>query len=538
MLALAYRSWRLAFRAAGTMPDNFVSSAVAACLLLAAQSRLAALLGAAGYSSATWLVVCGGLLVLAFNLARQVFVAPLAWAVHRWVLLGQSWNELALPVKPGQRRLLRWTAVLAVATSVAGMAVGFARAWAWTVPPLVEAVALLAAAFAGVRCCLAGPAIALDVPEPLRASWRATHQHHWFTGGSFLLAMLPLSVVSALGIVAWRQHGSLLGLGLFGAFYVVSPAVVSAWQAALYALLRGEAAAPAALPVPVAEPSLLRAVWQGWRLGVTSMRGTKLLLPAAIALTALGRFLVLRYIDRQHLDLGRSGTLLEDFGWTGVAWIGFVRLQSVLLTAYAAAALVCGVLRRVFLNEATSLAALWPRRRLLALTGFFLVLLAAPYVLNAAILLRDVMELMIGPVSTALAEVLLAPVLIAAGIGVLRLSLQAVPIALGHRLAAAESFSMSRGHVWLIAATYGLALAPAVIGVSWLRGVASIGDFTRDVVVAPAGAILITLLGAGMMAALYQILFPGMAEEERPSRDASRRREPALGVLAEPPHPG
>ena len=32
--------------------------------------------------------------------------------------------------------------------------------------------------------------------------------------------------------------------------------------------------------------------------------------------------------------------------------------------------------------------------------------------------------------------------------------------------------------------------------------------------------------------------YPGMAEEERPSRDASRRREPALGVLAEPPHPG
>jgi hypothetical protein len=543
MLGLAFRSWRLAFRAAGAMPDSFVSSGVAACLLLAAQAKLAGLLrtdlAAAGHISPTLLVLCGGVLVLACNVARQVFVAPLAWAVHRWVLLQQSWNELALPVKPGQRRLGRWMAALAAATSFTGMAVAAVGTLGWAMPPLVTAVLLIAVSIAGVRCCLAGPAIALDVPAPLRASWQATRGHYWFTAGSFALTILPLSAVSTVGILAWHQHASLLGLGLFGACYVILPAVISAWQAGLYALLRGEAAVPAAQPIPASEPSLLLTVWQGWRLAARGARETKLLLPSAIALMALGRYLVLEYIDRQHLELGRSGTLLEDFGWSGLAWFGFIHLQAALLSAYAGAAVVCAVLRRIFLTEATSLAGLWPTRRLLAITGFFLLLIAVPYLRDAAIFVRDLLMLTIGPVSTALTELLFAPLLIAAGIGVLRLSLLAVPIAVGHRFAAAESFSISRGHVWLIAATYCLAMSPVLVGVGVLFGAPSIGDLARKAVVLPACAILAALLGSGITAALYQILFPGMPEEERPSRNALRRREPALDVthLAEQPHP-
>jgi hypothetical protein len=112
-------------------------------------------------------------------------------------------------------------------------------------------------------------------------------------------------------------------------------------------------------------------------------------------------------------------------------------------------------------------------------------------------------------------------------------------LALGHRHAATESFSVSRGHVWLIAATYCLAMSPALIGVRVLPGAPLIGDLAWKVVVLPACTILAALLGSGMMAALYRLLFPGMAEEERPSRNVSRRREPALGVthLAEQPHP-
>ena len=72
--------------------------------------------------------------------------------------------------------------------------------------------------------------------------------------------------------------------------------------------------------------------------------------------------------------------------------------------------------RRVFLAEATSLAGLWPTRRVLVVTGFFLLLLAVPYLRDAAIFIRDVLTLTIGPVSTALTELLFAPLLIAAGI--------------------------------------------------------------------------------------------------------------------------
>ena len=528
MLGLAYRSWRLALQAAGAMPDNFFSSGVAACLLLAAQTKLAGWLGAqlaaAGYASPMSSVLCDGLLVLGFNLARIVFVAPLGWAVHRWVLLGQGWNELALPVKPGQRRLARWMAALAVAAFFAVVITEIAWLWGWRAPPLVMVVPLLAGGFVGVRFCLAGPAIALDVPAPWRASWDVTRRHHWFAAGSFLLTMLPLSAVSAIGIVAWGQHGNLLGLGLFGAFYVLSPALISAWQAGLYGLLRGETK----LPIPAEEPPLLLAVWQGWRLALGAVRGTKLLLPAAIALTAIGRYLVLQYIDRQHLELGRTGSMLEDFGWTGVAWIGFIHVQSVLLSGYAGAAVVCAVLRRVFLGEATSLAALWPTRRVLAIFGLFVLLLAAPALWDAAIFVRDVLELTIGPVSTFLTELLVAPPAIAGFVAILRVSLMVVPVALGHRLAAAESFRVSRGHVWFIAVTYGLAVWAPLLLVRLLVAWMSIGDLAREVLVLPVGEVAAWLLGAGMMAALYQRFFPGVAEDERPSRNVFRRREPAL----------
>jgi hypothetical protein len=528
MLGLAYRSWRLAFQAAGAMPDNFVSSGVAACLLLIAQAKLVEFLAAwpvaSGYRSPFLLVICGGLLALTFNLARIVFVAPLSWAAHRWVLLGARWNELALPVKPGQRRLARWMAVLAVFACFAITTTGIARLWDWRGLPLAMVVPLLALGFVCVRFCLAGPAIALDVSAPLRASWDITRRHHWFIAGSFLLAVLPLSLISAIGIVAWRQHGNLLGLGLFGAFYVLWPALISTWQAGLYALLRGEAT----LPPPAEEPPLLLAVWQGWRLGVGAVRGTKLLLPAAIALTAIGRYLVLQYIDRQHLELGRTGSLLEDFGWSGVAWIGFVHVQSVLLSAYAGAAVVCAVLRRVFLGETTSLAALWPKRRVLAIFGLFVLLLAAPALWDAAIFVRDVVELTIGPVSTLLTELLFAAPAIAGFIAILRFSLMVVPMAQGHHLAAAESFRVSRGHVCFIAITYALAVAPPLLLVRLLVAWAPIGDLTREALVLPVGFVVAWLWGAGMMAGLYQRFFPGLAEEERPSRNATRRREPAL----------
>jgi len=528
MLGLAYRSWRLAFRAAAAMPDNFVSSGVVACLLLVAQTKLGGVLGAwlaaSGYRSPVLLVLFGGLLVLAFNLVRVVFVAPLAWAVHRWVLLGEGWNELALPVRPGQRRLAGWMAALAAVACFAGVTTEIAWLWGWRVPPLAIVVPLLAGGFICVRFCLAGPAIALDLDAPLRASWNATRRHHWFASGSLLLTMLPLSLISAIGGLAWQQHGNLLGLGLFGAFYVVSPALISAWQAGLYGLLRGATR----LPIPAEEPPLLWAVWQGWRLALGAVRGTKLLLPAAIVLTAIGRYLVLEYIDRQHLELGRTGSLLEDFGWTGVAWIGFVHVQSVLLSAYAGAAVVCAVLRRVFLDEATSLAALWPTRRVLAIFGLFVLLLAAPALRDAAVFVRDVLEQTVGPVSTFLTELLVAPPAIAGFVALLRVSLMAVPVAEGHRLAAAESFRVSRGHVWFIAVSYGLAVLVPLLLVRVLLAWVSIGDLAREVLVLPLGFVAAWLLGAGMMAGLYQRFFPGVTEEERPSRNIERRREPAL----------
>lgn len=250
---------------------------------------------------------------------------------------------------------------------------------------------------------------------------------------------------------------------------------------------------------------------------------------AASCLVAAGsNWLLLRYVIRAHLELGRTGSLLQDFGWDGAAWILFVVLQNLVAGAYAAALAVCAAQRSVLLGARAGARALVPGRAVLGVTGAVLALLLVPIAGLAAVGLYRLLAALMGWVSAELTMVLLAlPSLAAAG-AMLRLALLPASLVLRHRFAAAESWHVSRGHTRLIGAVLGLAVAPPLLALVLIRGVLPPNGFATQVILEPLAGVACWLMAGSACAALYLTLQTGPAEEERPSRVAALRREPWL----------
>jgi hypothetical protein len=312
---------------------------------------------------------------------------------------------------------------------------------------------------------------------------------------------------------------------------MAAPVVTSTWQACLYARLRCEGAVPDDLPPPAEEPSLLAASWHSGRAAALAARRMPVLLLAVLALLAGSYWLVLNFYIRQHLDMGRTGSWLEDFGWRGTAWLVCVLAQQYVAAAYGAAAVMAAAQRAVLRGQPGGLAALLPSRGVLKMTLLLLPIVCGPILAGAAAVALGVLRALLGPVSFFLTEVLLAPVAALCVVALLRLLLITVPLALGRRFAAAESWRLSRGHVWLVVAGYATTLLPlaALLAVlaDWLPAGPAMENFVR----VPLGIVLNALLAGGAAAVLYRRLQTGPAEEERPSRNPFRRREPALSDL-------
>jgi hypothetical protein len=134
--------------------------------------------------------------------------------------------------------------------------------------------------------------------------------------------------------------------------------------------------------------------------------------------------------------------------------------------------------------------------------------------------------LILGQVSALLTLVLLAPLFVMAALCVVRLSLAPAALALGLAKSAAESWEITRGRalhilgVWLVT---GAPLAAAATALAWW---APANDLP---VVLPLGLLALLLAGALSSLLYTSYRLPAhMRPDRRPSRNRSRRSEPAL----------
>jgi hypothetical protein len=189
IIATAVAAWRDAFRAIGAMP---VVAGIGLALLVAT-----ALVGfwihADTYSlwGTRWL----GIAAIATEIVQAILLAPLAIAVHRYVLLGEVTNRYQLdPSSPRYRRFVGFAIVLNVI---------------WTIPNIIQAsvpdiadapmmfniavtVLFIIAVVVVVRRAILFPAIAIDAPG---ASWsnarRDTEGSAWDVVFVFICTALP-----------------------------------------------------------------------------------------------------------------------------------------------------------------------------------------------------------------------------------------------------------------------------------------------------------------------------------------------------------
>jgi hypothetical protein len=121
---------------------------------------------------------------LSLNEISLAAFAPAMLAIQRHMLLGES------PTPGSAPRLARFTLWLLGVHILFVELPGFA-AILWPPALALALIGLLALP----RLALIGPAIALDLHNPLPESWLRTYGHYPFAAAAFLLALLPFALV-------------------------------------------------------------------------------------------------------------------------------------------------------------------------------------------------------------------------------------------------------------------------------------------------------------------------------------------------------
>jgi hypothetical protein len=232
-------AWGDAFRAIGAMP---VMAGIAFVLILVTSLATYALV------DSLWLPVVS----IGASIVQAALLAPLAIAVHRFVLLGERTN--GYPLDPGSSRYLRFVGfailvkILWLIPSMIQLFIPRVR----DIPGLPAAlsiasiVLLIAVIIIVVRRVILFPAIAIDAPG---ATWsRAgldTKGSSWSVAFIFILTVLPVLVIGGilytilLLTLARSSVGSLLTLSVLGA--VVGVPTLCAFAAAASHIYRARA---------------------------------------------------------------------------------------------------------------------------------------------------------------------------------------------------------------------------------------------------------------------------------------------------------
>jgi hypothetical protein len=190
-------AWGDAFRAMGAMPA--VTGIAFVLVLVTSLASFAIIPNPYALVGSPWLPVVS----IASSIVQAVLLAPLAIAVHRFVLLGETTNRY--PLEPGSSRYLRfvgfailvkilWLIPSTIQALIPGATGNAAAAAALGIVALVLFVTVIIIV---VRRAILFPAIAIDAPG---ATWNNagldTKGSSWRVAFIFVLTALPILVVA------------------------------------------------------------------------------------------------------------------------------------------------------------------------------------------------------------------------------------------------------------------------------------------------------------------------------------------------------
>lgn len=189
-------AWRDAFRAIDVMP---VVAGIAFALYLVMSLAISAInTNPYALVGSPWLPIIS----TGASIVQAVLFAPLAIAVHRFVLLGEKTNRY--PLEPKSSRYLRF-AGFAILVKIL-----------WLIPSTIESLIPAARIVASVlfitvviivvRRAILFPAIAIDAPGATWSKARLdTKGSSWRVAFIFVLTALPVLVIN--GLLAWLWFG-------------------------------------------------------------------------------------------------------------------------------------------------------------------------------------------------------------------------------------------------------------------------------------------------------------------------------------------
>jgi hypothetical protein len=280
-------------------------------------------------------------------------------------------------------------------------------------------------------------------------------------------------------------------------------------------------------PPPRRRADFMPTAARAWGLVVVFARRSPALVAAGAVAFAAGDLVPAALLERAHIGLGGSGDLAADFGRWGAAWLYGLMVARYVLPALVGAALFLAMQRVFMAGGGNGIAALRDVGSLAGVTGALLVAkLAGSAAAWTAANLPGLLVLMLGQVSALLALLLVAPLFILAAVSVVRLSLAPPALALGLAKAAAESWDITRGRVlhilgvWLVTSA---PLATVATALAWWGAASTI------LAMLPLGLLALLLAGAVSSLLYKSYRLPAhMRPDRRPSRNRSRRAEPAL----------
>jgi hypothetical protein len=230
-------AWRDAFRAIEVMP---VVAGIAFVLYLVMSLAISVIANPYALVGSPWLPIVS----IGASIVQAVLLAPLAIAVHRFVLLGEETNRY--PLDPKSSRYLRFVG-FAILVNIL-----------WLIPNTIESLAtglgivafvlVITVVIVAVRRAILFPAIAIDAPGATWSKARLdTKGSSWRVAFIFVLTALPILVIN--GLLAWLwllltpqaqpSAGSLLFFSVVGA--VIAIAALCAFAAAASHIYRARA---------------------------------------------------------------------------------------------------------------------------------------------------------------------------------------------------------------------------------------------------------------------------------------------------------
>ena len=213
ILHTMWRAWVSTGAAMRDMPLAFLMTLAAYGLVKLASSYAATLQAHAasqgGQSSAeapSVAVTVAAVFVLCLYVLRVFALAPLAIAVHRFVLLDE--RSPLIPLTPAGR-LLRfggWLILLGLMNSLSSLL--FPTLGPELQPSLARLAIMVVTAVVGIRLVLVFPAIAVQTrATPLSLSWSATRWQFWRIVGTLFVTFLPAGIVTWLILLLVARLG-------------------------------------------------------------------------------------------------------------------------------------------------------------------------------------------------------------------------------------------------------------------------------------------------------------------------------------------